>query len=102
MGTSLKDIFMLEMILIIHGRVQGVGYRHSIITQIENEQNMVSGTIWNKPNGNVEIIAQGTIEQLKDLRRYAREGSNNSEVREIEETLGEAGDERFDGFTIKY
>lgn len=101
-GHEFKEINMLEMILIVHGRVQGVGYRQSVITQIEQEQNLVTGTIWNKPNGTVEIIAQGTIEQLKDLRRYATTGSNRSEVREVEETLGEAGEKRYDSFEIKY
>jgi len=93
---------MLEIKLVVHGSVQGVGYRHSIIAQIEDEQNMVRGYIWNKPNGTVEIIAQGTIEELKDLRRYAVKGSNRSNVREVEESLSEITDYEYDGFTIRY
>ncbi len=93
---------MLEMRLIVHGRVQGVGYRHSIIEQIEQEQNMARGFIWNKPNGTVEIVAQGTIEQLKDIRRYAVKGSHISEVREVEETLDEIPAFTHDSFSIKY
>jgi len=93
---------MLEMKLIVHGSVQGVGYRHSIIQHIENEQNMARGYIWNKPNGEVEIVAQGTIEELKDIRRFAVTGSNHSEVREVEETITEITEYSYDGFNIKY
>jgi acylphosphatase len=93
---------MLEIRLIVHGRVQGVGYRHSIISQIEEEQCMVKGYIWNKPNGDVEIVGQGTIEQLKDLRRYAVKGSSSSSVREVEETLNEIAVVEYDSFEIKY
>jgi len=93
---------MLEIKLIVHGRVQGVGYRHSILSQIEDEQCMVKGYIWNKPNGTVEIMGQGTIEELKDLKRFATTGSNSSEVREVEETLNEISQYSLDGFTIRY
>lgn len=93
---------MLEIRLIIHGTVQGVGYRHSVISQIEQEQCMVKGYIWNKPNGTVEILGQGTIEQLKDLRRFAVKGSSASMVREVEETLNEINKLDYDSFDIKY
>lgn len=93
---------MLEMILVVHGRVQGVGYRHSIIQQMEDEQNMARGYVWNKPNGTVEILAQGTIEELKAIRRFAVTGSHRSEVREVEEVINEISKYSFDSFEIKY
>jgi acylphosphatase len=93
---------MLEMKLIVHGRVQGVGYRHSIIQHIENEQSMARGYVWNKPNGTVEIVAQGTIEELKDIRRFSVTGSNTSEVRQVEETIDEISEYSFDSFDIRY
>ena len=80
---------MLQMKLIIHGRVQGVGYRYSIIDKIEQNQTIVRGYVYNMPNGAVEIIAQGDIEALKDVRRFASEGSSRSMVREIEEVIQE-------------
>lgn len=93
---------MLEMTLVVHGRVQGVGYRYSIIDFIEQNQVSVRGFIYNQPNGTVLIKAQGSIESLKDLRRFAVEGSSKSEVREIEEVIQELGEEVFDTFDIKY
>ena len=88
------------MKLIVHGRVQGVGYRYSIIDQIETNQTVVRGFVQNQANGTVKIIAQGDIEALKDVRRFALEGSNKSEVREIEEVIQERDDFSFDSFDI--
>ena len=62
----------------------------------------VVGYIFNKPNGTVEIKAQGSIEALKDLRRFAVEGSSRSEVREIEEVFQEISEFTYDTFDIKY
>ena len=93
---------MLEMTLNVHGRVQGVGYRYSILNFIDENQIMVKGYIFNKPNGTVEIKAQGSIEALKDLRRFAVEGSSRSEVREIEEVFQEISEFTYDTFDIKY
>ena len=92
---------MLEMKLIIHGRVQGVGYRYSIIDKIEQNQTMVRGYVYNMPNGAVEVVAQGDIEALKDVRRFASEGSSRSMVREIEEVIQEISSYSFESFDIK-
>jgi acylphosphatase len=93
---------MLEMRLVVHGRVQGVGYRYSIIEFIEENQLMVKGHVWNKPNGTVEILAQGDIETLKDIRRFAVIGSDRSVVRDIEEAISEISEYTYDSFDIKY
>lgn len=93
---------MLEMKLIVHGKVQGVGYRYSILDQIEQNQVMVRGYIYNCPNGTVEILAQGDIEALKDVRRFASQGSARSMVRELEEVIQEIKSFTFDSFNIRY
>lgn len=93
---------MLEMKLVIHGRVQGVGYRYSIIDQIESNNVLVKGQVSNLPNGTVQIIAHGDIETLKDVRRFALNGSNRSVVREIEEVIQEITSSPFDSFDISY
>lgn len=93
---------MLEMKLVIHGRVQGVGYRYSIIEQIEANQTQVKGYVYNMPNGCVEIVAQGDIEALKDIRRFASQGSIKSMVREIEEVVTNIDEYSYDSFDIKF
>ena len=93
---------MLQMKLTVHGRVQGVGYRYSIIEHIENNQTQVRGYIYNMPNGAVEIVAQGDIEALKDVRRFASQGSSRSMVREIEEIIQDISEYEYDSFDIRY
>jgi acylphosphatase len=90
------------MRLTVHGRVQGVGYRYSIIEHIESQQIMVRGYVQNMPNGTVLIVAQGDIEGLKDLRRFAVKGSHQSEVRDIEEVYHEISSYEYDSFEIKF
>lgn len=90
------------MRLTVHGRVQGVGYRYSIIEHIESQQIMVRGYVQNLPNGTVIIVAQGDIESLKDLRRFAVEGSHRSEVRDIEEVYQEISNYEYDSFEIRF
>lgn len=93
---------MLEMTLIIHGRVQGVGFRYSVIDHIESNQITVRGSIQNLPNGTVKIVAQGHIEDLKDLRRFAVNGNEKSQVRDIEEVFQDLEEYSFESFEIIY
>lgn len=91
---------MLEMTLTIHGKVQGVGFRYSVLEKIESLQIMVRGYILNKPNGTVEIKAQGDIESLKDVRRIAVEGNDKSKIRDIEEVIQEISEYTYDSFNV--
>lgn len=90
------------MKLVVHGRVQGVGYRYSIIDKIESFQVIVKGYVKNLPNGTVEILAQGDIEALKDVRRFASEGSSKSVVRDVEEVIQEISEATYDSFDVRY
>lgn len=93
---------MLEMKLLIHGRVQGVGYRYSIIEFTEENQLFVTGFVKNNANGTVEILAHGDIETLKDIRRFASQGSKDSIVRDIEESYTQITGSPFTSFDVIY
>jgi acylphosphatase len=90
------------MKLTIHGKVQGVGYRYAVLDKVESEQVTVYGQIQNLPNGTVELIAQGTIEALKDLRRIAVEGSLKSSIRDVEEVFEEISEVSYEIFSVAY
>lgn len=90
------------MKLTIHGKVQGVGYRYAVLDKVESEQVTVYGQIQNLPNGTVELIAQGTIEALKDLRRIAVEGSLKSSIRDVEEVFEEINEISYEVFSVTY
>lgn len=91
---------MLEITLIVHGRVQGVGYRYSILEKIESEQLMLRGYVTNLPNGTVKIVGQGDIETLKSLRKFALEGSSRALVRDIEEVIQDISEYSYSSFDI--
>lgn len=93
---------MLQMKLTIHGKVQGVGYRYAVLDKVESEQVTVYGLIQNLPNGTVEIVAQGSIEALKDLRRIAVDGSLKSSVRDVEEVFEEISEITYEALSIAY
>lgn len=61
--------------------VQGVGFR--FFTQRTAERLRVSGFVRNLRDGRVEVLAVGTAEQHKELRRHLERGPLGSEVIEV-------------------
>ncbi len=64
--------------LLVHGRVQGVFYRAS--TQRTAEGLGLSGWVMNRPDGSVEIHAEGSREKLEKLIAWCRIGPPAAEV----------------------
>ena len=62
-----------EIYCVVRGRVQGVGYR-DFIDAYAKEYGLV-GWIRNIPNGEVEMVLQGTPEMLRASIEVAHEGS---------------------------
>ena len=67
---------------VVRGRVQGVGFRF----YVEREAHMlgVAGWVRNNPDGTVEVLAQGTRDQLAGLHSRLREGPRAARVDEVE------------------
>lgn len=72
---------------VVRGRVQGVGFRWFV----EREAHVlgVSGWVRNNADGSVEVLAQGTRDQLLGLRSRLRHGPRAARVDDVEES--EAG-----------
>lgn len=66
----------------VRGRVQGVGFRWFV----EREAHMlqIAGWVRNNPDGTVEVLAQGTREQLAGLHSRLREGPRAARVDDVE------------------
>lgn len=62
-----------EIYCVVTGRVQRVGYRDFVDTYAKDEG--LTGWIKNNPNGSVEVVLQGTPDQLKDCIEVLNEGS---------------------------
>jgi acylphosphatase len=67
---------------LVRGRVQGVGFRWFV----EREAHIlkVAGWVSNRPDGTVEVLAQGTREQLAGLHSRLREGPRAARVDNVD------------------
>jgi len=73
---------------VVRGRVQGVGFRWFV----EREAHILSiaGWVRNNHDGSVEVLAQGTRDQLAGLRSRLREGPRAARVDAVEESEARA------------
>jgi len=83
---------------VVHGRVQGVGYR--AFAEKAALIAGVSGWVRNRDDGAVEAVAAGTREQLDAFAGYLRKGPRWSEVRRVE--VSECAAPALRGFTVRY
>jgi acylphosphatase len=75
---------MLARRYLVRGRVQGVGFRWFV----EREAHLlgIAGWVRNNSNGGVEVLAQGTREQLSGLRSRLGQGPRAARVDDVEES----------------
>ncbi|MGD1950444.1 MAG: acylphosphatase [Leptolyngbyaceae cyanobacterium] len=90
---------MARIKITVYGRVQGVGFRYH--TRQKAQELEVTGYVTNKPDHTVEIVADGTDEQLEALTEWARTGPERANVKRIEVEAC-LPINRFDEFVIEY
>jgi len=74
---------------IVSGRVHGVGFR--AFTRSQAVDLGLAGHVENLPDGRVEVVAEGHVEDLELLLVRLRTGPTHAEVRGIEVEWGEPG-----------
>jgi acylphosphatase len=85
---------------LVKGRVQGVGFRWFVHRQAAEIG--LRGWVRNTDDGDVEVLAAGEPEQLKDLMKALGEGSRGSRVDEVvEHTLAESEGAALKSFEIE-
>ena len=85
---------------LVQGRVQGVGFRWFV--HREASELALRGWVHNTEDGNVEIVAAGSAEDLDELRRSLRRGPRGSRVdRLIEHHLDEKEGKNLGSFQIE-
>jgi acylphosphatase len=84
---------------VVRGAVQGVNFRATAVGQALRLA--ITGRVWNRGDGAVELIAEGSGGALASLQSWLNEGPPGSEVNAVERTeLG--GKPRYEGFSITW
>jgi acylphosphatase len=71
----------------IHGQVQGIGYRNSMLAQAVAIG--VTGWVRNRRDGTVEAMVAGTPEAVRQITDWARHGPRGALVTDVRIETGE-------------
>jgi len=88
---------MLQARVLIHGIVQGVGFRHSLWRKAR-EKNL-SGWVCNNPDGSVEALFQGDHDSIRSVVDWCRNGPIFARVGRVD-VFWEEMKESFESFEI--
>lgn len=79
---STPDTSPRRLVAIVRGRVQGVGYRWFV--QREASRLQLDGWVANRPDGGVEVVAEGRPDGLVSLVEALWDGPAGADVRGVE------------------
>jgi acylphosphatase len=88
----------IRLSAVIHGRVQGVGFRWTVQT-LARELGL-TGYVANRPDGAVEVQAEGRPDRLAELEKRLHSGPRGASVTALDVTRGRATGE-FSRFATK-
>jgi acylphosphatase len=83
----------------VYGRVQGVNFRY--FTQREAVARDLTGWVANRPDGSVEVVAEGEQTGLQRLLRFLHQGPSSARVERVDADWKVATGE-FGRFRIRY
>ncbi|MHB8587282.1 MAG: acylphosphatase [Candidatus Dormibacteraceae bacterium] len=81
----------------VHGDVQGVGFRYFLMR--EARRLGLRGWVRNRDDGSVEFVAEGTRADLERLKQAAERGPSMAQVQRVEERWSAAAG-NLDGFDM--
>ena len=67
---------------VVHGRVQGVGFRWSAVR--EARALGLNGAVANRPDGTVEVVAEGSAARLARLITWLEKGPPGARVSSVD------------------
>lgn len=84
---------------VVHGRVQGVGFRYSTVRTAQELD--LTGWVANRRNGTVETVAEGPRKALWEFVSFLRQGPPSAMVTDVDTKWKPSTDE-FAGFRVRY
>ena len=73
---------MLRRRVVVHGRVQGVGFRYALDRAAQTRG--VAGWARNRADGSLEAVFEGDADSVESLIRFCHEGPRGAEVDRVE------------------
>jgi acylphosphatase len=73
---------MVRRHVVVHGRVQGVGFRYALARAADTRG--VAGWARNRADGTVEAVFEGEPEAVESLLRLSNEGPRGAAVDRVE------------------
>ena len=84
---------------VVRGLVQGVNFRAAVVREAGARR--LTGRVWNREDGAVEVVAEGPEAGLADLERWLHRGPRLADVESVERTdLG--NERRYRDFAVSY
>lgn len=91
-----KGAALASWLVRVRGRVQGIGYREACVRRARALG--ITGWVRNRIDESVEVMLQGSPEQLADMCSWLRDGMPAALVQDLEVTQAQAPCPRFDHF----
>ena len=95
----MSQVAVKRVRFVVHGLVQGVNFRAA--TAREASTRRITGRVWNREDGSVEVIAEGESAALDDFARWLRTGPRLAEVESVEHH-DLTGERKYRDFSITY
>jgi acylphosphatase len=83
--------------VVVHGFVQGVGFRYSVVQRAR--QRSLNGWVTNRHDGSVEAVFEGDGDAVESLVGFMRVGPRGAEVDAVDVT--EEDPEGLRGFDVR-
>jgi acylphosphatase len=83
--------------VVVHGRVQGVGYRYTVRSEARTRR--VAGWVRNRPDGAVEAVFEGPPDAVESMLRVCERGPRGASVERAE--VAEEEPEGLTGFEVR-
>ncbi len=81
----------MELHVLVRGRVQGVGFRW-YVREVARDLGL-AGWVRNRPDGAVEVAAEGDAQMIDRLRDMLRAGPSGASVTAVDDIAGKSTDE---------
>ncbi len=86
----------------VSGRVQGVGFRHSVMMEVNAQCPQIAGKVRNTYDGKVEVIAEGTDDEIQTLLAILRQGPRWAIVEDVTQMWGTVRGNLGTSFTVSF